>query len=332
MDAMQTGLLALDSHIDIPWPATDDPTTLTARCVDFPKMRAGGVTAGCFAAYIPQGTLDDAGHGDAVARATAMLAEIGRLGRAEGVRLCETADEVRAAFAEGARAVVACIENGYAMGRELSRLERFRRAGVRYITLTHNGHNLLADSAIPRRDLGDSANRHGGLSALGRAAIAEMNILGILVDVSHAHRDTMLQAAKLSRTPVVATHACARALCDHPRNLDDEQLRVLKDTGGLIQITAMGSFLRRGGKRLDGTGVGIADFVDHIDYVIDRIGVDHVGIGSDFDGGGGIEGFATIADSPAVTAEFHRRGYDDDAIAAIWGGNFLRLMEVAERG
>jgi membrane dipeptidase len=326
-------ILTLDSHIDIPWPAgaDDDPFTDTAkRRVDLPKMQRGGMRAGCFAAYVPQGKRDAEGHAAASARALAMLDAIGGMGISrDGIetRLCSTADDIERAHSEGAIAIVPAVENGHAIGDDLGLLAAFRARGARYLTLTHNGHNALADAAIPRRDLGDAETLHGGLSAFGHEAVTEMNRLGMLVDVSHLSRQSMLQAAMQSRTPVVATHSCVRALCDHPRNLDDTQLDALRDTEGLIQITAMPSFLK---PRAGPSQAGVADFVDHLDYVVRRIGVAHVGISSDFDGGGAISGWANAAESPSITAELVRRGYGHAEIAAFWGGNFLRLLRQAE--
>jgi membrane dipeptidase len=195
------------------------------------------------------------------------------------------------------------------------------------MTLTHNGHNELADSSNPRNDLGDRTEEHGGLSALGRAAIEEMNRLGMLVDVSHVSRAAMLQATALSRTPVVATHSCMRALCDHPRNLDDGQLDALAQAGGVVQVTAVPSFLRRHGRV---ESVRVADFVDHVVHAVQRVGVAHVGISSDFDGGGGFSGWRNAAESPNITAELVARGFGHTEIAALWGGNFLRLLRLAE--
>ena len=334
MTDLHASILALDSHIDIPWPGGDDPFQLSAnRRADLPKMRSGGLGAGCFAAYIPQGPLDPAAHAAAATRAFAMLDRIAEMGVArDGIltRLCTTADAIEQAHVDGAIAIVPAMENAYAFGEDLSLIARFRAKGARYATLTHNGHNLIADSAIPRRDLGDGEIRHGGLSPLGREAVAEMNRLGMLVDVSHLSRASMLQAAQASSTPVVATHSCVRALCDHPRNLDDVQLDALRDSGGLIQITAMPGFLRA--RRQPGAGreVDVADLVDHIDYVVRRIGAAHVGISSDFDGGGAIAGWSNAAETPAVTAELVRRGYRPDEIAGFWSGNFLRLLRQAE--
>jgi membrane dipeptidase len=238
-------ILALDTHIDIPWPPGAAFETEGPRRVDLPKMRRGGIAGGCFAAYIPQAQLSAASEAAAFARAEAMLEAINAMGQAEHATLASSARAIEAAYTAGRTAVIPAVENGFAVGQDLAHLRRFAALGARYLTLTHNGHNALADAAIPRPDFGDGREMHGGLSPLGRAAVAEMNRLGMLVDVSHAAKSTMLQAAALSRTPVVATHSCVRALCDHPRNLDDEQLDVLRDTGGVVQITAVSGFIKR---------------------------------------------------------------------------------------
>jgi membrane dipeptidase len=154
-----------------------------------------------------------------------------------------------------------------------------------------------------------------------------MNDLGMLIDISHAAKSTMLEAASLSRTPILATHSCIRALCDHPRNLDDEQLEVLGATGGLVQITIVSNFLRLKARASD---LSVADIADHVDYAVNKIGIDHVGIGTDFDGGGGVRGFMNASQAPNLTKELFSRGYDHDALAKIWGGNFLRLLRQAE--
>ena len=328
--AMHRSTLTLDSHIDIPWPNAADPFTETSRHVDLPKMRAGGLAAGCFVAFVPQGPLTAADTSAATDRALAMLDAIHAMGAERNgiaARVCGTADAVDAAHADGALAVVPVVENGHAIGRDLKLLARLRGMGVSYITMTHNGHNDLADSAIPRRDLGDEATLHNGLSGLGREAVAEMNRLGILVDVSHSSRQAMLQAVMLSQVPVVASHSCATALCDHPRNLDDTQLDALRDSGGVVQITAMPPFLRARGRS---DTVGVAEFVDHVDYVVRRIGLAHCGISSDFDGGGAINGWRHAGESENITAELVRRGYGHAEITALWGGKFLRVMRQAE--
>jgi membrane dipeptidase len=323
------GLLAIDTHVDIPWPNGPSPFEDGPRCVDLPKLRAGRVSAVCFAAYVPQGPRDAAGHAAATLRAEEMLGAIAAMAPADGSGgvLTTTADAVEDAFANGRIGIIPAIENGYALADDLGAVERFAKLGVRYITLTHNGHNLVADAAIPRRDLGDEPVLHGGLSEFGRAVIGRMNDCGILVDVSHAAKTTMLQAVKFSRTPVLATHSSMRALCDHPRNLDDEQLFALRDSGGLAQVTIVSGFLRPKARAAD---LSVTDIADHIDYAVQKIGIDHVGIGTDFDGGGGVKGFMNASQAPHFTRELFRRGYNDESVGKIWGGNFLRLLRQAE--
>jgi membrane dipeptidase len=324
-EAIHAATLTLDTHVDIRWPDPPDATTETDRCVDFPKMQRGGLKAVVFIAYTPQGPRDIAGHQAAGDRAEAMLRHIRK--RADGAtrRFCATADELEAAHQAGALAVLSAVENGNAMGRDLSRLKLWRDLGAIYLTLTHDGHNDLADAARPKPALGDGTAEHGGLSDLGRQAIAEMNRIGLIIDVSHAAKSSMMQAAALSRAPIVATHSCCRALCDHPRNLDDEQLNMLRAKGGLVQITALDAFLRPPGA--DGKSPAtVADMVDHVDYAVRRIGLDHVGLSSDFDGGGGIPGWANAGETMNLTAELHRRGYGAREIDLLWSGNFRRLM------
>jgi membrane dipeptidase len=328
--ALHRGLLTIDTHIDIPWPTGPDPFENGTRRVDLPKMQHGGLSAGCFAAYVPQAVRNAENEAAAFERAIAMLQAIRSMGRSENgivARVAVTVAEIEAAKRDGALAIVPAVENGFALGKDLARLAQFRALGARYLTLTHNGHNALADSCNPRTDLGDAMTEHGGLSQLGRAAIAELNRLGMLVDVAHVSRDAMLQATALSRTPVVSTHSCIRALCDHPRNLDDAQLDALRDAGGVVQVTAVAAFLRADAKP---EAVTVADFADHIDYAVRRIGIQYVGISSDFDGGGGFKGWHNAAESANITVELLHRGYDRQEIAALWGGNFLRVLRVAE--
>ncbi len=333
--ALHASIVTIDTHIDVPWPSGPDPFVdlprgREARRVDLPKMRRGGLGAGCFAAYVPQGPRDPAGLRAASERALAMLDSINAMGRTEGdltAVVASTADAIEQARRDGVLAVVPCVENGHAMGEDLGLLAQFRQRGAVYLTLTHNGHNLLADSSNPRADLGDAATLHGGLSELGRAAVAELNRLGMLVDISHVSQQAAMQAAMLSKTPVVATHSCVRALCDVPRNVDDLMLEAIRDCEGVVNVTAVPSFVRKGGKAAE---VSVSDFVDHIDYIVRRAGLAHAGISSDFDGGGGFSGWHDAADSQNVTAELVRRGYGAAEIGALWGGNFLRLMRRAE--
>ncbi len=324
--ALHKSLLTLDTHIDIPWP--DGPGFLddTRRCVDLPKMRRGHLSAGCFAAYVPQGPLTPESQDAAHTRAVAMLDRISTMG-GDQARTCRTVAEIAAAHAAGVPAIIPCVENGHAMAADIGNLWEFARRGARYMTLTHNGHNALADSSNPRADLGDGPSLHGGLSELGRAAVAEMNRLGMLIDVAHVAKSSMMQAAEISRTPVLSTHSCIKALCDHPRNVDDEQLDMLKQVGGMVNITAVSGFVRRSAKP---EAVTPKDYVDHVEYAVNRIGLPHVGISSDFDGGGGFAHWRHAGENLAITTELVARGYDAQAIAALWGGNFLRILQRAE--
>ena len=327
---MHLSLVTLDTHIDIPWPPGPDPFTDGPRRVDMPKMVRGGLSAGSFVAYVPQASRTVANEDAAYARAIAMLDHINAMGRTEAgitARVTPTANDIEAAKRDGVCAIVPCVENGFAVGADLSRIREFRARGARYLTLTHNGHNALADSCNPRRDLGDRESEHGGLSPLGVAAVAELNRVGMIVDVAHTSRDTMQQAAEVSRTPIVSTHSCISALCDHPRNMQDWQLDIVRSVKGVIQITAVSAFLRPNAKPQD---VTVADFANHVDYAVKRIGIDHVGISSDFDGGGWFSDWKDAGDSANVTAELVLRGYDRGALKKLWGGNFLRVMRVVE--
>ena len=323
-------LPTLDTHIDIRWPNPPDPAGETPLRVDFPKMLRGGLRAAVFIAYLPQGKRDAEGHAAAAERAEAMLRHI--RGRADGQarRFCASSAELEAVFAsETGLAVLSAVENGYAMGRDLAAPARWKALGACYLTLTHNGHNEIADSAIPRPELGDAQAEHGGLAAFGHEAIRALNQAGVMVDISHVAKPAMLQAAEVSRSPVLATHTACRALCDHPRNLDDEQLDALKQVGGLAQITAVMSFLRKtppNGRY----NASVQDMADHVDHAVRRIGIEHVGLSSDFDGGGGVQGWKDASETQGLTRALRDRGYDEAALRLLWSGNFLRLWRRAE--
>ncbi|WP_043364480.1 dipeptidase [Belnapia sp. F-4-1] len=321
-------MLTLDTHVDIRWPDPPDPLAEGPMRVDFPKMQRGGLNAAIFIAYVGQGKRDEAGHAAAAERAEAMLRHIHERADGKAHRFCTTPDELEACHAAGALAVLSAVENGYAMGRDLSAPAHWRALGACYLTLTHDGHNDLADSARPQQRLGDAPSEHGGLSPLGRQAIAALNAAGLMVDVSHVAKSGMLQAAELSRSPIVATHTACRALHDHPRGIDDEQLDALKAVGGLVQITAVPAFLRptpEGGRNPG----SVEDMADHVDHAVRRIGIEHVGVSSDFDGGGGVEGWQNAAETPGLTAALAKRGYGERELDLLWSGNFLRLWRQA---
>lgn len=316
--------MILDTHVDIRWPGPPDWTGATGMCVDLPAMRRGGVQGSVFIAYVPQGPRDAPGLRAASERAVAMLRHIQARADGRTTRFCTTPDAFEAAANAGIPAVLSAVENGHAMGTDLGRIAQWRRLGAIYLTLTHDGHNLLADSARPKPNLGDGAELHGGLSALGRAAIAEMNRAGLMVDCSHVSKAGMMQAAELSRAPVAVTHACCAALRPHPRNLDDEQLDMIRAVGGIAQVTAVASFLREA--PAGGAAQATADDVAaHVDHAVRRIGLDHVGLSSDFDGGGGVQGWMGSAEYPGLLAALARRGYGPREVALLTAGNFLRV-------
>ncbi|MDF7674575.1 dipeptidase [Acetobacteraceae bacterium ESL0709] len=340
---MYPPFLTFDTHIDIPWPEktpeglpvwerTDETerTSLwdanTKRRFTIPKARMGGLTSVCLTAYSPQGPLTDEGHQAAWKRVNAMLQAICSIPQeapeGESVSLCIKADDIIQTVSDGGISITPVIENGYPLGEDPARVAFLAQSyGVRYITLTHNGHNLLADSAVVK---GGEITKHGGLSSLGREVIGEMNRNGVLVDISHGAVETMMQAVTCSAVPVFASHSCVRALCDHPRNLTDRQLEVLADAGGVVQITAMSPFLKRGG------GGTLEDLMAHIRYAVELVGVEHVGISSDFDGGGGIKGWVDASETAHVTQALEKAGFDKSEQQALWGGNMLRLLAQAE--
>jgi membrane dipeptidase len=384
-DAIHARILTLDTHKDIEpqlapeqlpadpqtreqFRAKHDPTVRGTQQVDFPKMREGGYDCAFFIVYTAQRRLDEPGYKRALAEANAKFDAIHRMVRMHGdtIGLATSADDVERLHREGK--LIACIgiENGYPMGLDVANVAAFHARGARYMSITHNGHTQLGDSHTPAEP------KHGGLTALGRDAIAAMNRVGIMVDVSHASKATMLQAVEASAAPVIASHSGARALNDHTRNLDDEQLRALAKKGGVVQCVALGDFvkssaernaavealrrecglargttdeldeaerekrwqqLRAGMPAIDAKHpkAGVADFVDHIDHVVKTVGIDHVGIGSDFDGGGGIVGWNDASESRNVTRELVRRGYTEPQIAKIWSGNLLRVWREVEK-
>lgn len=385
-DAIHARCLTLDTHKDISDqlapeqlpsdPATAeefrrryDPTVDGAQQVDFVKMRKGCYDCAFFIVYVGQGQLTKAGFAKAYREARKKFTAIHRMCRLypDQIELARTPDDVERLHREGK--LIACIgiENGYPMGEDLTRIAEFHRRGARYMSLVHNRHSQLGDSHTPA-----DQPLHGGLSELGRQAIAEMNRVGIMVDISHAAKTTMMQAVACSKAPVIASHSGARAINDHSRNLDDEQLRAIRDCNGVVQCVALASFLKSNREReravadkrrelgLSGAAAeqlsdeeraerwnqlraampaidaryppaDVADFVDHIDHIVAVAGIDHVGIGSDFDGGGGITGWQNAAESRNVTRELYRRGYNEEEIGKIWSGNLLRVWREVEK-
>ncbi|HEX7049497.1 MAG TPA: membrane dipeptidase, partial [Longimicrobiales bacterium] len=237
-------VLSIDTHDDIPFDfatAEVNPCERLDRQVDIPKMVEGGLDVAFFSVYVGQTERTPENYAKAKADAMTKFEAIHRMAEAlcpEAIEIAYTAADVERIHASGKRVAAIGIENGFVIGKDLSLLETYHELGARYITLAHGGHNDIADSATPRERLGDGPAEHNGLSAFGERVVAEMNRLGILVDVSHISKAAMLEATRLSRAPVIASHSSTRALADHPRNMDDEQLRVLAEHGGVIQVVA----------------------------------------------------------------------------------------------
>ena len=388
-------VLVLDSHIDF------EPADLTGERnytqrgetqFNLPNMIDGGLDALFFVVYVGQtresqnpDALKPAGYERAYAKAVEKFDAVRRFAAEiapDQIEIAFSAADIRSIHAKGKKAALIGVENGYPLGEDLTRVKEFYERGARYISLTHNGHNQLGDSHTGERD----GWKWTGVSPLGKQVIAEMNRLGIMVDVSHAAKQSMLQTAALSKAPVIASHSATRALCNVSRNLDDEQLLALKNTGGVIQMVAYNGFIKiteadsaerkaalteaRNEYNLpDPNSISqrarahaalrqltsaqraayeetiaeidqkfpgdppatVKDFADHIDYAVKLIGIDHVGIASDFDGGGGIVGWNDASETFNVTLELVRRGYTEEQIAKLWAGNLLRVMDEVQR-
>lgn len=374
--AIHERTLTIDTHVDIPFNyATDevDPGQRGDFQVDLPKMTEGGLDAAFFIVYVGQTERTPENYEQAKADAVVKFNAIHRMTDSlysDRIELAYTADDVERIYGEGKLVALIGIENGYVIGKDLSLLKTYADLGARYITLAHGGHNDIADSSTPRENLGDGESEHDGISAFGEEVIAEMNRVGIMVDVSHISKAAMLDAVRLSKAPVIASHSSTRALRDHPRNMDDEQLLALKENGGVMQTVAFSSYVKddpaektaatdslrarmgivdrasfqaltdeqRDAYRAEmdaineqWPGPNVSDFADHIDHAVQLIGIDHVGISSDFDGGGGVDGWQDASETLNVTVELVKRGYSEADIAKLWGGNLLRVLRENER-
>lgn len=313
-------MLTLDSHCDTPmffqqgvrFDHRDDHVL-----VDLHKMQEGGLDASIMVAYIPQKERDESGLQAATELADSLLTQLEEMVEAnrEHVEFARTPDELYALKKSGKHAIMKGIENGYALGKNLSLLDKYKQRGIVYITLCHNGDNDICDSA-------KGNGEYGGLSIFGKQVVNRMNQLGMLIDLSHAAESTFWDTLKLSRLPVVCSHSSCRNLCDHPRNLTDEQMKALAKQGGVMQVTFYNGFLKKEGQAT------IQDALDHIDHAVQIMGIDHVGIGTDFDGDGGVPGLASASELVNLTRGLLRRGYSHEDIQKLWGANFLRVMQI----
>ena len=315
-------ILTLDSHCDTPM-LFEQGYRLEERSdialVDLHKMDEGGLDAVTMVAYIPQGARDENALATATRSADSLLSGIvAQVERNNGyVALCDSPDKVYRCKQEGKKVIMRGIENGYAIGKDIANISRYRDMGVVYMTLCHNGDNDICDSA---RGNGE----HGGLSAFGKEVVMEMNRVGMVIDLSHAAESTFWQVLELSTVPVVCSHSSCKALCNHPRNLADEQMAALASKGGVVQVTMYSGFLREDGEAT------IDDFMMHLEHAISVAGIEHVGIGTDFDGDGAVKGCSSASQLCNITRELLRRGYCESDIEKIWGGNWLRVMRTVQ--
>lgn len=382
-------VITIDTHDDINVANFTDSINYTQRLntqVNLPKMREGQLDVAWLIVYTGQGPLTPEGYAAAEENAMAKFEAIKRLTTTyapDQMVLATSSAQVRQATEEGKVVAMIGVENAYPMGEDLSNFEKYHALGARYVSLSHNGHSQFSDSNTGEAD----GFLHDGLSELGKQAVVEMNRLGMMIDVSHPSKEAMRQMIELTKAPIIASHSSARALCDHSRNLDDEQLMWLKENGGVVQTVAFSSYVNtekhnarnqymsalrkklaeeKGLKWYERSelralsaeereafmayayeindaanevaandteapaGVTVADFVDHIDHMVDLIGIDHVGISSDFDGGGGITGWSDASETQNVTLELVKRGYSEEEIAKLWGENLLRVLDEIE--
>jgi membrane dipeptidase len=387
--AIHDRVMTLDTHVDISPRAflrdsANYVTGVARNQVDLPKMEAGGLDAAFLIVYVGQArTIDSTTMAAAYAAAMEKFTAIHRFTDSLAptrVGLARTAEDARRIYASGRKVIFIGIENGFPVGSDLTRIKQFADLGGRYLSLAHNGHSQLSDSNTGERD---GVWLHNGLSPLGREAIKELNKWGVMIDISHPSKQSMMQTLQLTRAPIIASHSAARAICDHSRNLDDEQLRGIKANGGVVQTVAFNAYVKCNPARNAERQAAIAalrnqfdimgstqaeisaaiealpperrnaylaaqeditvrrypadpratvkDFVDHIDYMVKLIGIDHVGISSDFDGGGGVVGWENATETFNVTLELVRRGYAERDIEKIWSGNLLRVLTEVQR-
>ena len=323
-------VLTLDTHCDTPmfFPQDVNFGTRDSRLlVDLPKMTEGRLDATIMVAYLPQPKAGETfpqkvsfpvngprEYADLIFnKIEAIVAN-----HSDRLALARTPDELWRNKLSGRKSIMLGIENGLALEGNLSNVEHFAKRGVVYITLCHNGDNDLCDSA-------KGEQTHGGVSDFGAKVIAEMNRLGLTADLSHAHEKSFYDALDISRTPIVCSHSSCRALCDHPRNLTDDQMKALARKGGVCQITLYPGFLRQDEQAT------ILDAMAHLDHAIRVMGIDHVGLGTDFDGDGGVPGLADASELTNFTRQLLARRYNDEDIQKIWGGNFLRVINNNKR-
>jgi membrane dipeptidase len=335
----------------------------TGSKVDYPRMKEGGLDAIFFAAFVAQDIRDDDGNTRAKALCLQMIDSViaSTERNSDIVGLALNPDDAYELEKAGKRAIYLGIENGYPIGNDINNVEEYFNKGVRYITLVHSSNNDLADSATD-----ENGTEHGGISEFGSKVVSEMNRLGIMVDVSHGNDSVFYDAIKLSKAPIIASHSNARSVTEHKRNMTDEMLKLMAKNGGVVQLTMLADYLRTAppnaardsamtamrasitkpisemtdeeraelrksfnelNDKYPSPPATVEHVADHIDHIVKVAGIDHVGIGCDFDGGGGIEGIFDASEVMNITIELVRRGYTEEQIEKIWGGNLMRVFE-----
>jgi membrane dipeptidase len=367
-DKIHASILTVDTHCDTPMEFSTAGFDLGVRhadgCVDFPRMIEGGLAAEFFAVFIGQGPRNDSSFNKVHQKALDIFDAIHKNVEKNSAmaEIALTADDAYRIKKTGKLAAFIGVENGYPIGMDISRIKQYYDLGARYITLCHTKNNDICDSSNDPK--GPESN---GLSPLGTQVVKEMNRLGMMVDISHISDKSFYDVLKVTKAPVIASHSSCRALCGSPRNLTDDMLLALKENGGVIQICILGNYLRtpepnpemeaklkeiqdkygdynvltneaknqmrteyRAVQKKYEKPATVKDVVDHIDHVVQVIGIDYVGIGTDFDGGGGVEGCRTVAEMKNITIEMLRRGYSKSEITRIWGGNVMRVLRKVE--
>jgi len=363
-------VLTVDTHCDTPMYLNMEGFDIGKRnnreegggCVDLVRMKEGGMDAMFWAVFIGQGSRDDQGNKRAKSEALEILDSIkSSIGRyPELASVCYEPGDAYSNELEGKRSIYIGMENGYPLGMDLGMVETYYDLGVRYITLCHTRNNDICDSSTDEK-----GPEYNGLSDFGEEVVQEMNRLGIIIDVSHISDSSFYDVLRLSKTPVIASHSCARAICDNPRNLSDEMLKDLAENGGVIQMCILSAYVKKpdpypardsafaalrekynnfeslsdeemAQARKDWFALqrdypqklaNVSEVVDHIDHIVEVAGIDHVGIGTDFDGGGGVEGCRDVSEMGNITLELVKRGYTQKEIEKIWSGNFMRVFQ-----
>jgi len=368
-------IITFDSHIDIPFDFMEnpnhDPGDNSDMQVDIPKMQKGGMDAGFFVVYVPQGPLNEAGFKNAKELAEKKFKAIVNMTKSYSskITLALSPKDIYRAKENNLLSAAIGIENGYTIGEDISLLDYYYSLGARYMTLAHIGHNQISDSSIPSKRLNNSEKMHNGISSFGRKVIKRMNNIGMMVDISHISEEAAFEAIQLSRSPVIASHSCAKSIADHPRNLSDDLILALASKGGVIQVVAFPNYVKVDNSRFFAImelGKEVAkiygdrnfipsmhaikdeytegmkeinkryplpsvdDLIDHIDYIVELVGIDYVGISSDFGGGGILEGWIDASQTNFVTERLRKRGYSENDIKKIWGENILRVWREVE--